>query len=131
MNLCVPNDHQGDPYGPASSEARWSPDVVGPDGIRVTLRVEPAVDRWRRWRFMLTTPEPITDPLRTYFDYRVAPGLVQKYLLRDRWAVDVEADSGERCRVDAHTRDDAIQYARQIRDGVQAQGVEFLRTFAR
>jgi len=104
---------------------------VGPDGVRVTLRVEPAVDRLRRLRFLLSAPAPLTDPIGTYFDYRTLPGLVQRYLLGDRWAVDVEADNGARCRVKATNRDDAIAYARQIHDGVQADGVAFLRTFAR
>lgn len=79
---------------------------------------------------MFATPAVLTDPVDTYVDYRVLPRLVQRYLLRGRWAVEVEADSGERCRVKASTREDAIQYAGQIHDGVQEQGVRFLRTFA-
>jgi hypothetical protein len=80
---------------------------------------------------MFFTPRVLTDPVDTYFDYRVLPGLVQKYVLQGRWAVEVEADSGERCRVGARAREDAIEYARRIHDGVQKQGVGFLRTFAR
>lgn len=125
------SDPQRDPYSPASPDAAWLPDAVGPDGVRVTLRVEPRVDRLRRLRFMLSTPAPLTDPLGTYFDYQTLPGLVQRYLLGDRWAVDVEADNGVRCRVKATNRDEAITYARQIQGGVQADGVAFLRTFAR
>lgn len=60
------------------------PDVTGPDGVRVTLRVEPAGDRLRRWRFMFFTPRVLTDPL-----------------------------------------------ARQIHEGIQNEGVAFLKTFAR
>lgn len=107
------------------------PDVAGPDGVRVTLTIEPAVDRFRRWRLMVATPRALTAPAETYVSYRVLPDLVQRYVLRDRWAVEVEADSGERTRVRASTRDDAIEYARQIHDGVAKQGVGFLTTFAR
>ena len=79
---------------------------------------------------MVATPRVLTDPAETYVSYRVLPDLVQRYVLRDRWAVEVEADSGERTRVQAGTRDDAIEYARQIHDGIANQGVAFLKTFA-
>jgi hypothetical protein len=124
-------EHRRELYSPASAAARQVPDASGPDGVRVTLRVEPAVDRLRRWRFMFFTPPVLTQPVDTYFRYRVLPDLVQKYLLRDRWIVDVESDSGERCRVRADTREQAIYYARHIHDGVQKQGITFLRSFAR
>ncbi|RNL61351.1 hypothetical protein EFK50_18540 [Nocardioides marmoriginsengisoli] len=123
-------DHRRELYSPTSPDARQVPDVHGPDGVRVTLRVEPAVDRLLRMRFKLLTPPVLTDPASTYLDYRVLPRLVQKYVLRDAWAVDVEADNGEKCRVKASTREDAVEYARKIEAGVQEQGVAFLRTFA-
>lgn len=119
-----------DLYSAASSAAAQAPDVQGPDGIRVTLRVEPAVDRLRRWRQLISMPRPVTRPVANYFAYRTLPSLVQKYVLRDRWAVDVEADNGERCRVRADTRDAAVEYARQIGEGVRLHGVAFLKTFA-
>lgn len=58
----------------------------------------------------------------------MSPDLVQQYVLRDRWAVEVEADNGRRCRVQALTRDDAIVYARRIHDGIADQGVGFVST---
>lgn len=122
--------HRRELYSPVSVTARQVPDVAGPDGVRVTLRVEPAVDRLRRWRFMFFTPPVLTQPVDAYVSYRILPDLVQKYLLRDRWAVDVEADSGERCRVKADTQAQAIDYARQIHEGVARQGVAFLQSFA-
>ncbi len=115
-------DHRRELYSPVSQSALQVPDVAGPDAVRVTMRVEPAVDRFRRWRLMVSTPRVLTDPAETYFSYRVLPDLVQRYLLRDRWVVDVEADSGVRCRVDSSTREDALAYARQIHDGVQRHG---------
>ena len=68
--------------------------------------------------------------MQAYVDYRVLPGFVQQRVLRGRWAVMVEADNGDHCRVKARTRDDALSYARQIHDGVVERGVAFLRTFA-
>jgi hypothetical protein len=123
-------DHRRELYSPASRQARSMSDALGPDGVRVTLRIEPAVDRLRRLRFMLTTPRVLTNPIDTYLDYRVLPDLVQKHLLHDSWAVDVEADSGERCRVKATDQDQAIEYARRIHEGVEKEGVRFLGTFA-
>jgi hypothetical protein len=131
LNLRMAKEHRREVYSPVSAKARQVPDVAGPDGVRVTLRVEPAVDRLRRWRFMFFTPPVLTQPVDAYVRYRVLPDLVQKYVLRDRWAVDVEADSGERCRVKADTQAQAIDYARQIHDGVAQEGVVFLRTFPR
>jgi hypothetical protein len=124
-------DHRRELYSPASREAQQAPDAVGPDGVRVTVRAEPALDRYLRWRFRLSTPAVLTDPVGTYLDYRALPRLVQRYVLRGRWVVEVEADSGERCRVKAENRDDALAFARRIHDGVQARGVAFLSTFAR
>lgn len=130
MNQPVEKDHRRELYSPASTAARQLSDATGPDNVRVSVRVEPAVDRLLRWRFKLFTPRVLTDPVDTYVEYRMLPGLVQKYLLRGRWAVEVEADSGEHVRVRADTRDAAVNYAQQIHDGVLEQGVAFLRTFA-
>jgi hypothetical protein len=127
----VKKDHRRELYSPTSQDALRVPDVAGPDGVRVTLRVEPGVDRFRRWRFMFSTPQVVTDPATTYVSYRVLPDLVQRYVLRDRWAVVVEADSGAHCRVKATTREEAIEFAHQIHDGLAEQGVAFLKTFAR
>ena len=117
-----------DPYSPTSPGACWLPDASGPDGVRVTLRVEPAVDRFLRWRRLLTTPRPITRPFATAFDYGTLPGLVQRHVLRDRWAVDVESDTGEHYRVKAAEREQAMMYAKQVHEGVESRGVSFLHT---
>lgn len=126
----MPPEHRRELYSPRDPDAGELPDAVGPDGVRVTLRVEPAVDRLRRWRFLIFTPPIVTDPARTYVGYRWLPGVVQRRLLGDRWAVDVEADSGARVRVSATDRDEAIAHARRIHAGVTEQGVAFLDTLA-
>jgi hypothetical protein len=123
-------NHRRELYGPTDPSALDAGEVFGPDGVRVTLRVEPAIDRYRRWRFKLSTPNVVTDPIKTFVSYRVLPDLVQRHVLRDGWRVNVEADSGERCLVKANDRDHAVDLAKQIRTGVQAQGVAFIRTFA-
>ena len=127
----VTKEHRRELYSAASQSALRITDVTGPDGVRITLRIEPAVDRFRRWRLMLFTPRVLTAPAETYLSYLVLPDLIQRYLLHDRWAVDVEADTGERCRVKATSRDDAFEFARRIRDGIANHGVAFLETFAR
>lgn len=117
-------------YGPNSPGARQAPDATGPDGVRVTIRVEPAADRLLRMRLMFFTPPVLTDPARAYLDYRALPKFVQEKILRGRWVVRVEADSGEHCRVKANDQEGALSFARKICDGVETEGVSFLRTFA-
>jgi hypothetical protein len=124
-------DHRREIYSATDPNALQVPEAVGPDGIPVTLRVEPAIDRLRRWRNMTSVPEVVTAPLSTYVGYRIVPDWVQKHLLRDRWVVDVEADSGDRCRVRASNRAEAVEIARKIHAGISAHGVAFLATFAR
>lgn len=124
-------DHRRELYSPADPDAGQLPDAVGPDGVRVTLRVEPAIDRLRRLRFLVLTPPVATDPARAFVGYRWLPGLVQRHLLRDRWAVEVEADNGERCRIAAADRDEAVTHARAVHAGVEEHGVAFLGTWAR
>ncbi|BBH18463.1 hypothetical protein Back2_27500 [Nocardioides baekrokdamisoli] len=119
------------PYSVVSPGAGELPDALGPDHVRVTIRVEPAVDRLRRWQRSWGPPAVLTNPVGTYVDYTYAPGLIQKHLLRDRWVVDIEADSGEHCRMRAADRAAAITMANQVHAGVTADGVAFLRTFAR
>jgi hypothetical protein len=130
LDRAVAKEHRRDLYSGHSPEARQVPDVTGPDGVRVTQRVEPAVDRLLQYRLMFFTPPVLSDPAGAYFEYRVLPRLVQKYVLRDRWTVVVEADNGEKCRVKASSRQDAVDYARLIQDGIAKQGVGFLKTFA-
>lgn len=122
--------HRRELYSPIDPAALDGGEVAGPDGVRVTLRVEPAIDRYRHWRSKLFTPHVITDPVGTYVSYRVLPDLVQQHLFRDSWRVNVEADSGERCLVKAKDRDHAIDLAKQIHTGIKAQGVAFIHTFA-
>ena len=127
MDQLVRKDHRRELYSPASPDAASVAEAFGPDGVRVTFRVEPAIDRFRRWRFLFFTPPVLTDPARAYVGYRVLPDLVQRHLLRDRWAVDVEADTGERLWVRSTSRDAAIAAAGEIRVGVLREGVAFLR----
>ena len=123
-------DHRRELYSPASPSAGQLPDTTGPDGVRVTLRVEPAVDRLKRLRYLWSTPAVVTDPFGTYIDFRTFPGLIQKYVLQDRWAVVVEADNGARCRVNAASCEEAVRSATKIREGVVRDGVAYLRTLA-
>jgi hypothetical protein len=120
------SDDSQDPYQSASAGAGWMPDTSGPDGVRVTIRIEPAVDRWRRWRNLMTVPDALVPAAVTRFDYQTLPGLVQRYLFRDRWVVDVEADTGERCRVAAADQRGAIANAQRIHAGIQREGLGFL-----
>lgn len=115
-------------FSPASAGAAQLPDAVGPDRVPVSIRIEPAIDRYRRWRRMLTVPPVLTNPVGAVLSYQYAPGLMQKYVLKNRWAIDVEADSGEHYRVMAPGRERAIEAAQEIHQGVTTHGVVSLAT---
>ena len=108
--------------------SEWLDDAFGPDGIRVTLCVEPAVQRLIRerdaWFFPQITFFP--DPLRIAA-HRLLPEVIQTRLLKGRWAVVIEADSGERLRLMHDTHDDALASARGIWQQVHDHGVSAVR----
>lgn len=115
-----------DPYPASSAGAGQLPDAFGPDGIRVSLRVEPAVDRWRRALKMTMAPNPRLPAAVVRAEQGFVAGLLQRYAFGGRWIVDVEADSGRRLRIGKPTRDDAIATAKRIHAGVGQRGVAFL-----
>lgn len=80
---------------------------------------------------MLNAPAPLTPRAVAELEYQGIPGLVQRWVLRGRWVVDVESDSGERQRISVDARADAIDEARRIHAGIQKDGVAFLRTLSR
>ena len=103
----------------------WLEDAFGPDGIRVTVGIEPAVERGlRELHAWLGTPIVI-NPVRAAVR-RMLPELVQSRLLKNRWAILVEADSGQRVRLMRPTRELALTVGEGIRRNVQQQGVRVL-----
>jgi len=107
--------------------SEWLDDAFGPDGIRVTLCVEPAVERLMRERDAWTTPKftVFPDPIRIAVR-RLLPEVVQSRLLGARWAVVIEADSGEKLRLTRETHDDALATARSTWQQVHDRGVSAL-----
>jgi hypothetical protein len=112
----------------------WLDDAFGPDKIRVTIAVEPAVQRLVRERDQWTVPRPVPwEPLmnRVRATLRAQlPALVQQRVLGGTWAVVVEADSGQKKRLLRATRDEAWQLATSIADSVRTQGVAALATLS-
>ena len=117
-----------DPYPASSAGAGQLPDAFGPDGIRVSLRVEPAVDRWRRSWKRTVAPNPLVPVSVVRAEHGLVAGLAQRYALGGKWVVDVEADSGRRLRIEEATREAAIATAKRIHAGVRQHGVAFLET---
>jgi hypothetical protein len=107
--------------------SEWLDDAFGPDGVRVTLCVEPAVERLIRERDAWLPPKLtiLPDPVRTAAR-RLIPEFVQSRFLNDRWAVVIEADSGERARLIRDTRDAALARARTVSQLVHDTGVKAL-----
>ena len=107
--------------------SEWLDDSFGPDGVRVTLCVEPAVQRLVRERDAWFAPKLtiFPNPVRTA-ERRLIPQIIQSRLLKGRWAVQIEADSGERLRLIRDTHEEAQTTARSIWQQVQDQGVAAL-----
>lgn len=103
---------------------RYLPDAQGRDGVRVTIALEPAVERFARVRERLGLRECYI-PLNKKFNDWLARS-AQSTLLRGQWAVAVEADTGDRARL---LRDDypgAVDLARQVGVEVERIGVAAL-----
>lgn len=107
--------------------SEWLDDAFGPDGVRVTICVEPAVERivreGRAWGVF--GPRPFESGWRRELR-KLWPAVVQETVLDDRWAVVVEADSGQRLRLTRASRDEALAAARAGWQAVQERGVAAL-----
>jgi hypothetical protein len=102
----------------------WLDDAYGPDGVRVTVGVERAVDRLVRERDSWTTPRYglFPDPTRNVVR-NVLPQVLQVLFFKHRWAVVIEADSGERRRLTRPTHDEAMDAAKSVWHRVTEKGV--------
>ena len=105
----------------------WLDDVCGPDGIRVTVGIEPAVARLVRERDAWTVPKLglFPDPTRNVVR-NALPELLQSLVFKNRWAVVIEADSGQRRRLTRSSRDEALDVARSVWRRVKEVGVPAL-----
>ncbi|GAA3535022.1 hypothetical protein [Nocardioides daeguensis] len=100
-------------------------DAVGPDGIRVTIAIEPAVDRFVRAQDKLGSAlvVPVLGPLTGGRGRK----LVQRAVFAGTWVVDVESDAGQRVRVRRPDRSRALDLAKATWRDVVARGVVALR----
>jgi hypothetical protein len=103
----------------------WLDDAFGPDGIRVTIAVEPAVQRWIRARDQWTAPLFGWLPSR-WQPRNLLPVVIQQRILKNAWAVNVESDSGVRVRLVRPTREAAWSAARTVSESVLQHGVSAL-----
>ncbi len=107
------------------------PDTTGPDGVAVSVLVEPAAARMLRLYRSVHTPPVLTNPLRSWWENRIATGITQDREIRGSWVVDVETDGGQRYRIKVASRADAIAQANQIHLGVKKDGASYLTRFDR
>ena len=116
--------------GSASMVTQWLDDTFGPDQIRVTIAVEPAVQRLVRERDQWTVQRRVPWQLwmtRVQVSLRdQLPAVIQQRVLGGRWAVAVQADSGQKKRLLRPTRDEAWALATSIAESVRVQGVTAL-----
>jgi len=103
----------------------WLPEVSGPDQVRVTVAVEPAVERLVRERGQWMVPRLSLLP-RSLQPWHLVPAVLQSAVLRDAWVVVVEADSGRRLRLSRPNRGKALQTAAALSDAVKERGVAAL-----
>lgn len=97
-------------------------DAVGPDGIRVTIAIEPAVDRLVRAQDKLgaSLVVPFLGALTGGRGRKVA----QRVLLAGAWVVDVESDAGQRARVRRPDHASALALAKATWRDVIGRGEE-------
>ena len=101
------------------------PDVAGPDGVRISVRIEPAVARLVRIRDLWTTPKP-------WFMFNGVvrasePVLAQSRFFKGQWVIDVESDDGDRRRLRYPSRADAFSDADRVCEVLRSNGVAGLR----
>jgi len=104
------------------------PDAVGPDDVRVTVAVEPAVERLRRELAQWVVPRLSLLP-RGLQPWNWVPAFIQSAVLHDAWVVVVEADSGLRLRLSRPNRGKALQTATWLCEEVRERGVAALDEF--
>jgi hypothetical protein len=85
-------------------------DAFGPDGIRVTIAIEPTVDRFVRAQDKLggSLVVPVLGALTGGRGRKV----VQEVVFAGAWVVDVETDAGERVRVRRPDHSSALALAK-------------------
>jgi hypothetical protein len=105
----------------------WLPEVTGPDGIAVTVRVEPAVEKWARTWFRWAVPPLLLIAVPRAM--RAVLGTAQKDILGDRWAVDLESDGGVKLRLTAPTEDEATALGQRISAAIAERGEAAIEEF--
>lgn len=96
-------------------------DVRGPDGVRVTIAVEPGGARLERNRERLGAGVPV--PRWVLW---LRPHVLGPYAARRTWVVDVEADSGRRARLRRPERHEAVYLAKTLWHEVNEGGLPAL-----
>lgn len=95
-------------------------DAVGPDGIRVTIAIEPAVDRFVRAQDKLGSS--VVVPVLGRLTGGRGRKLVQQVVFGGVWVVDVETDAGKRVRVRRPDHASALALAKDTWRQVVARG---------
>jgi hypothetical protein len=103
---------------------QWLDDAFGPDGVRVTFRVEQAADRVIKeadqWGLFGTVH--LLRSLSGTVDDGVHDA-VEEVVTRGQWNLLVEADSGQKARATLPTQDEALALAERVSAAVRARGV--------
>ncbi|MFJ9315331.1 hypothetical protein ACIRN4_14160 [Pimelobacter simplex] len=96
-------------------------DVITPDGVRVTIALEPSVERLARGRERLGLRAWYL-PFNREANSRIARAL-QRSLLGGTWVVDIESDSGERQRTTCESYEAAMTLALRKAAKIQESGL--------
>ncbi|WP_408897652.1 hypothetical protein ACJ5H2_00760 [Nocardioides sp. R1-1] len=95
-------------------------DAFGPDGVRVTIAIEPAVDRFVRAQDKVggSIILPLLGPLTGGRGRE----LTQRVVFGGAWIVDIESDAGKRLRVRRPDRASALALAKATWCAVSERG---------
>lgn len=96
-------------------------DARGPDGVRVTIAIEPGGARLERNRERLGVGVPVPRWVRW-----LRPHVLGPYAARRTWVVDVETDSGWRVRLRRPERHEAVHLAKTLWHEVNEGGLPAL-----
>jgi hypothetical protein len=110
------------PSAGAGLEGPWLDEVVGPDGVRVTFRVDPAVAWWQQAVSASVNRFSLRNPSFARWANRVDPATPTP----GGWVLTAVADDGRKVRLTTTTRQQAVTVGHELAGLVRRHGAAAL-----